>query len=320
MQRKFMPLLVFKVLKITSIDIITNNGVRMGCCGESYKNSGRRISIDIAGIGTIIVGIHWFYNRKIYHMPQKLNSEKSKLLRTIERLLEGPMIFLGFVWLILLVVELIWGLNKPLEYLSLTIWIIFIIDFLVKLILAPVKKIFLKQNWLTALSLIVPAVRIFRILRVLRLIRGVRLVKIVASLNRSMRSLNATMKRRGFTYVSLLTVFVTLGGAAGMYAIEKGHQGFENYGITLWWTAMRIITAGSEWWPLTPEGRGLAFMLALFGYAIFGYVTATLATFFIGRDAEEKNTPVAGQKDIADLKKSINELTAKIEKLGTTIR
>ena len=68
---------------------------------------------------------------------------------------------------------------------------------------------------------------------------------------------------------------------------------------------MRVITAGSEAYPLSPEGRVLAFILALYGYAIFGYVTATLATFFIGRDAEEKDTPVAGAGDIQALKKEI---------------
>ena len=40
--------------------------------------------------------------------------------------------------------------------------------------------------------------------------------------------------------------------------------------------------AGGEFAPTTPEGRGLAFLITLFGFAIFGYVTATLATFFIG--------------------------------------
>jgi voltage-gated potassium channel len=72
---------------------------------------------------------------------------------------------------------------------------------------------------------------------------------------------------------------------------------------------MRVITAGSDFWPATPEGRGLAFLLSLFGYAIFGYVTATLATFFIGRDAEEADAPVAGAKDVAALKAEIAALT-----------
>jgi len=31
--------------------------------------------------------------------------------------------------------------------------------------------------------------------------------------------------------------------------------------------------------------------LALYAFAVFGYVTATLASFFIGRDAENKGTP-----------------------------
>lgn len=245
-----------------------------------------------------------------------------RLLHTVEKLLEGPMIFLGFVWLVLLIIELIWGLAKPLEYLSLTIWVVFIIDFLVKFILAPLKIAFLKKNWLTAISLVIPALRIFRIARIIRILRGlrgIRLIKVVASLNRSMRSLGATMRRRGFKYVVLLSMVVTFGGAAGMYAIEQGNQGFENYGMALWWTAMRVITAGSDFWPATPEGRGLAFILSLFGYAVFGYVTATLATFFIGRDAEEADAPVAGDKDVKELKAMIATLTATVDKLRSDL-
>ena len=82
---------------------------------------------------------------------------------------------------------------------------------------------------------------------------------------------------------------------------------------------MRVITAGSEYYPITPEGRSLAFLIALFGYAIFGYVTATLATFFIGRDAEEKNAPVAGAKDITALKNEIVTLTKAINSLKSKL-
>ena len=64
-------------------------------------------------------------------MKPIVEKERSKLLASIERLLDGPMVFLGFVWLLLLVVELIWGLPKVLAYLSVIIWIVFIIDFLI---------------------------------------------------------------------------------------------------------------------------------------------------------------------------------------------
>jgi voltage-gated potassium channel len=251
-------------------------------------------------------------------MQQQLQRERNKLVTSIDKLLDGPMIFLGFVWLILLVIELVWGLNKPMEYTSLTIWVIFIVDFAVKFFLATSKLHYLKHNWLTAISLIIPALRVFRvfrIIRVLRGLRGIRLVRIVSSMNRGMKSLGATMKRRAFGYVVVLSVVVTFAGAAGMYGMEHPNPGFENYGMALWWTAMRVITAGSDYWPSTPEGRGLAFILSLFGYAIFGYVTATLATFFIGRDAEEKDAPIAGVKDISQLRSDIAELSRSIKEL-----
>jgi voltage-gated potassium channel len=82
--------------------------------------------------------------------------------------------------------------------------------------------------------------------------------------------------------------------------------------MALWWTAMRVITAGNEFFPVTPEGRTLGFVIAVFGYTIFGYMTATFATYFIGRDAEEKTAPVAGKKDIDELKKMVSELSAKL--------
>lgn len=252
-------------------------------------------------------------------MEERLVKERFRLLHTVERFMESPMIFLGFVWLILLIVELIWGLTKPLEYLSLSIWFLFILDFVIKFILAPYKLTFMRKNWLTAISLMIPALRVFRAFRIVRVargLRGVRLVRVVSSINRSMRSLAATMKRRAFGYVSLLTLAVTFAGAAGMYAIEKPAPGFENYGMALWWTAMRVITAGSEYFPVTPEGRGLAILLALYGYAVFGYVTAMLATFFIGRDAEEKSTPVAGAKDVAALKTEIRTLSRSIQEMS----
>jgi voltage-gated potassium channel len=233
------------------------------------------------------------------------------------------MIFLGLVWLTLLIVELISGLSKTLEYLSLTIWFVFILDFTVKFVLAPGKFAFLKKNWLTAVSLFIPALRVFRIFRFVRLLRGlrgIRLVRVVSSINRSMKSLAATMRRRSFGYVFLLILAVTFAGSAGMYAIEKPSPGFDSYGMALWWTAMRVITAGSEHYPVTSEGRALALLIAIFGYAVFGYITATLASFFIGRDAEEPNAPVAGAKDVAELKNQIAALTKAITDLKSQLK
>lgn len=245
-----------------------------------------------------------------------LKRERYTLLLRIERFMEGPLVFLGFVWLVLLIVDLIWGLSPSLVIISSIIWIIFIIDFIFKFILAPEKIKYLKKNWLTAISLIVPALRVVRFLRVLRLFRGVRLIKIVSTLNRSMHSLSATMKRHGFSYVIALTIVVIFAGAAGMYAFENQQpNGLKTYGSALWWTAMLLTSIGSEYWPQTVEGQTLCLLLAIYGFCVFGYITATLASFFVGRDAQEKDAPVAGAEDVKALQKQILQLTESINEL-----
>ena len=131
-----------------------------------------------------------------------------------------------------------------------------------------------------------------------------------------MRALGASMSRRGFGYVVALTVIVTMSGAAGMYAFENGSpDGLNSYGEALWWTAMIMTTMGSAYWPQTPEGRVLCIILALYAFGIFGYVTATLATYFVGRDAEAEEGELAGAKAIAELKTEITALRAEISKL-----
>jgi voltage-gated potassium channel len=236
--------------------------------------------------------------------------ERSQVLLAFERVLERPMLVLAFAWLALLIIELIWGLGPVLAGLGTLIWVIFILDAAVRLILAPNRRVYLKRNWLSVLALALPALRIVRIarlarfLRMTRAARGLRLVRLISLLNRGMQALNASMGRRGFGYVVTLTAIVTLTGAAGMYVFE----GLPDYGGALWWTAMIMTTMGSDYWPKTAEGRLLCFFLALYAFAVFGYVTATLASYFVGRDAENKRGEVAGAR-------SIEALTLEIEGL-----
>ena len=254
---------------------------------------------------------------------EALETERGELLERIAEWFELPMIVLGFVWLVLVGIELLWerfwSQNPFLGTLSTAIWVTFVFNFTVELILAPRKIAYFRSHWLTALSLIVPALRVFRIFRVMRVLRaarGMRLVRVVGSVNRGMRALGASMGRRGFGYVVALTVIVTFSGAAGMYAFENDRPGaFRSYGEALWWTAMIMTTMGSAHWPESPEGRVLCVILALYAFAVFGYVTATLATYFVGRDADSEEAEVAGARDVRELRAEIAALRAEIEKL-----
>ncbi len=84
-------------------------------------------------------------------------------------------------------------------------------------------------------------------------------------------------------------------GAAGMAFFEspgslstRGPDGtatspLADYGEAFWWTAYNMTT-GPPRVPVTGEGKLLGWLLSLYGLAIFGYLTATLASHFIERD------------------------------------
>jgi voltage-gated potassium channel len=245
-------------------------------------------------------------------------TQRWKLLRELEEWLDWPMAILSLVWLGIVVWELVSGSTELLSTLGTVIWIIFIIEFLIRLTLAPDRMAFVKSSWLTVLALLVPALRLFRaltFLRAARALRGIRLVRIVGTANRSMNALKATLQRRGFTYVAGLTVLVIGLGAAGMLNFENAREvdgGFRTYGHALWWTGMLVASIGTDFWPATTEGRVLAMLLAIYGLAVFGYITATFASFFVGRDAQEKAGPVAGSEDLKRVLEEVRALRAEL--------
>ena len=171
------------------------------------------------------------------------------------------------------------------------------------------------------IALAVPALRLFRALRVLRAaraLRGIRLVRIVGTANRSMNALRSSLARRGFGYVAGLTLLVVGLGAAGMLNFENASEvdgGFGNYWDALWWTGMLITSIGSEYWPQTTEGQVLTILLSFYGLAVLGYITATLASYFVGRDAQTASGPLAGEADMRRLLNEMQALRAQVARL-----
>lgn len=241
-------------------------------------------------------------------------AERWDTLRALDNWLEKPMLLLSFVWLVLLLVELIHGITDLLETFGTLIWAAFILEFALRFTLAPEKTRFLQTNWLTIIALIVPALRLFRVfsfLKAARALRGVRLVRVVGSLNRGMNALRRTLKRRQFGYVLALTSLVLFLGAAGMYSFEPAPEieaGFTSYGHALWWTGMLIASIGTDFWPITAEGRLLSALLSIYGLAVFGYITASFASFFVGRDAEAPDGEIAGASELALLRAELEAL------------
>jgi voltage-gated potassium channel len=259
------------------------------------------------------------------NLNSAIDLERKELLQQWEDWLELPMLVLGFVWLGLFVIELVWGLNPFLEWFGIIIWIAFIFDFGIQFAIAPKKSTYLKQNWLTAFSLMIPALKTLRIvpvmgafLKTVHAVRGLQLLRVMTRINKGMRVLGASIGRRGFGYVLGLSAIVTLIGASGIYTFERElHGEIADYGTALWWTAMIMTTIGSDFFPKTPEGRVLCFLLAMYAFGVSGYVTATLATYFVGQDAIDDEAELASAKSIQALQLEISALRTEIKALGS---
>lgn len=130
-----------------------------------------------------------------------------------------------------------------------------------------------------------------------------------------MTMLQRAMRRRGVGYVTALTPVVCLLGALGMRAFgADGPNGdaFDSFSDALWWTAMILTTMGSQDGPATGEGRFLAFLLSFYAFAVFGYVAAAFASFFVGRDREAAEEPQAAE--LAGLRQEIVALRVELRR------
>lgn len=238
-----------------------------------------------------------------------LHDERLELLSHLDCLLNPVMIVLSLVWVALLVLSLTTGLPRALDVATYVIWGIFVFDFVLEITVAPDRWQYLRDHWLTTISLVVPTLRVFRAfeaLRALRAAEGVRslsLVRVVGGINRTMRALRSAFGGRRIAYVAALTSIVVFAGAAGMYFLERPNPGFQSYGDALWWTAMAVTTMGSEQWPRSVDGRVLGWLIAVYAFAVFGYITASIATWLIGAMPEmaAANARRAGAADAAEI-------------------
>ncbi len=232
--------------------------------------------------------------------PTDEQAERWELLDHLQRLLEPVMVALGLAFLALLLIDFS-GIDLSaeqrvwLDWALTAIWVAFIVDFLVRLVIAPSKSSFLRANWLSAASLALPFLRPFRALRAVRAVRSLSLVRLLGGANRGMRVLQRVTAGRTLAYVGALTVLVTLLGAVGGLSFDRNAEGatIRTFGDALWWSSAMITTINNEKYAVTPEARIIAILMRVFAVSVFGFITASIASYLIGRQAAE-HAPAKG--------------------------
>ncbi|MFY1698329.1 potassium channel family protein [Solwaraspora sp. WMMA2101] len=157
---------------------------------------------------------------------------------------------------------------------NIAIWLLFWVDYAVRLWLADDRWRFVRGHAFDLVVLLLP---------VLRPLRMLRLVTAVLTLT---RRTEIWARGRLALYVGSTTVLlVIVSGLAVLDAERADPDGAINsYPDALWWAVVTITTVGyGDYFPVTTTGRFVALALMIGGIGLIGFVTGSLASWIVER-------------------------------------
>ncbi|MBB1018462.1 two pore domain potassium channel family protein [Dietzia sp. DQ11-71] len=156
-------------------------------------------------------------------------------------------------------------------------WVLFAVDFVVRLALAERRGPWLLRHWYDLAVIALPVLRPLRLLRLVTLLGGMR------------RSAGTVVRGQAITYAAGWTVVLLVVSSLAVLNAERGAPGasIQTWGESLWWATVTVTSVGyGDYSPVTPVGRTIAVGLMFGGIALLGVVTATLASWLLERIAE----------------------------------
>ncbi|SHN42585.1 potassium channel family protein [Cryptosporangium aurantiacum] len=196
---------------------------------------------------------------------------------------DDVMLVLALVFVVVLVWPLLDrdlppGLREALHWADIAIWLVFVVEYGIRLLLAPQRWTFVREHIPDLVVVLVPPLRSLRV--VAALLRLLGLVSMVGRLSRQ------SLEVRTGTYTAILAIGVLFAGAVTVYDAEQADPdaNIKTFPDALWWAMTTMTTVGyGDRFPVTGQGRLMAAVLMLAGIAILGIVTASIAAWFIGQ-------------------------------------
>ena len=188
------------------------------------------------------------------------------------------------------------------------IYIVFVIDYITRLLLSKNKRYFIRNNKIDLISLI-PFNAIFKSLRILklnRLLKLGRLVKISVLFARFKDDSKLFFKTNHFGYVLITTIILILLGAFAMSYLEN-----MDIGDSIWWSFVTTTSVGyGDIYPTTNLGRIIAVLLMIVGLGFVGMLSGTIATYFLSQNKIKNSYRDIVLEDIKDKLDSFDDLSS----------
>ena len=204
--------------------------------------------------------------------PSRVQRYESKV--EIPLLLMAAAFLLAYAWPVLDE-----GLNTDLRdglwVLSWLVWLVFVIDYAIRVTLAgEERRDYVRRHWYDLPLIALPMLRPLRVLRLLAFAR---------MLN---RSATGGLIERAAVYVAGVAVVAVGLGSVAILDAEQDAPGanITSFGDALWWACTTVATVGyGDRYPVTTEGRVIAVALMIVGIGIVGAITASVATWMVSQ-------------------------------------
>ncbi|QWC85303.1 potassium channel family protein [Nocardioidaceae bacterium] len=177
--------------------------------------------------------------------------------------------------------------ERLLEYVVWGTWMAFVVDYGVRLAVSRDRLRYFKQHWYEVPIVVLPMLRPLRLLQLLVFVRVI---------NRGA----AHAASRAATYIGMAAVIAVLIGALAVLDAEQDAAGanITSFGNALWWACVTVTTVGyGDFFPITVTGRLVALGLMVFGVALIGALTATVAAWLVGQVGEEREAELEAEDD-----------------------
>lgn len=193
--------------------------------------------------------------------------------------LDVPVTAAGVVFLLLVLAETVsspeGAVGTAFTVVGWSLWALFVLEFVVRMVVAPSTAGFLRRSWWQLLFLAVPALRFVRALRALR---AARVGRVLSAAIRSGRSAGRKLTSRVAT-LGTVTVIVVLASSQVLYELD----GDASYGETL--HAAALATVAGEPLPNTDgAGRVIGLLLVAYSMVVFAALAGTVGAYLLERD------------------------------------
>ncbi len=167
------------------------------------------------------------------------------------------------------------------------IWAAFAFEFFARLRLAPAKLRFLRRNWLQALGLLIPTLRVLRFVRLVRLGRALPAARAISASYRTLGSARRIARSR-LGYLAAITAAVVVAVAEIAYVFERDEPDgiFGSFGAALFWAASAVLGQQADPVPQSAGARVVMLGGFVMGLTVVALLAATLGAWFVGSERE----------------------------------